>query len=301
MLDDEVQMMIEITRAPPPPPPEKVVRGRGRGRGGVGRGMRSRGVGGNGGFKWMYNGREKMDRQMQQMLIMSKPASSPSLWGGGSMGDMSGGQSGMVHMPGPGGMVNMSGPPQPPAMINIPSQQQGLGNMPPTSVMGNMPPSSSMGNMPPMPPTSGMVNVPLTSGVDPQDPFATLPPVQGPMMTPSMPGNNMSYNTPFPPPANVHMGMMGGQGGPGPNMMSQGPTWPNMMGPGGSGPNMMGPGGHPGGPMPPIMSNWSVEGQMVKQPITYGLSVLYPPTAGAPPPTTRYEHQPVKHGSPCYS
>jgi len=39
--------------------------------------------------------------------------------------------------------------------------------------------------------------------------------------------------------------------------------------------------------MSPMMSNWSVEGQLVKQPITYGLSVLYPPNAGAPPPTTR--------------
>jgi len=317
MLDDEVTIMNEISRPPPPPPPDRrheshwerqhrasSENGRGMRRKDGGRGFTDR-------KRENMKQAEQMERQMGyqgsggNQMHASMHMVGNSSHGGDNMGNMEnntgGGNINMVS-----GNINTGG--------GVPFTNSlggviGVGTVPmqisPTSQHSHWVPSSNMAAMPNMsqPPTS-MSQPPMQNMSQPpmqnmsQPPMQNMPPPTMQNMAPP-PMQNMApppmQNMAPPPMQNMPPPMLPTQALPSRGSDGQvvGPMMQSMehMGP------MIEPGQGPCPMMDPatgqMMPPWSLpsmvgsDGQLVKQPITYRLSVLYPPNPQAPPPTTR--------------
>jgi len=327
MLDDEVTIMNEISRPPPPPPPAADTGRRhashwdrqGRSNSENGKNTRRKDSGRGFPDRNRENMREPdhMERHMGYQGNSGNDVQTSMHNIGGTRGNqMHGGIGDVNNMGMAGGNINIG------EHHRVSSSMDGS-NMNITSGGHNMNMNTRMGagmNMnisgnTGMAVSSGMSSMPASAGnnminIGGSMPMQISPTGQSSQWLPNMPasgGNmpNMNMSQPvtsmsqppmqslpppmMPPPALQSRGPDGQMIGP--IMPGMDPMNTQMMGSmmeSGQGPcPMMDP--STGQMMPPwtLPSMVGPDGQLVKQPITYRLSVLYPPNPQAPPPTTR--------------
>eukprot|EP00092_Neocalanus_flemingeri_P013009 GFUD01014019.1.p1 GENE.GFUD01014019.1~~GFUD01014019.1.p1 ORF type:complete len:925 (+),score=301.25 GFUD01014019.1:57-2831(+) len=233
--------------------------------------------------------------------------------GGGNMpmssgGNMPMGSGGNMKMGGPGpnmnmgaggGNINMGGMSSMPMNLEVGPGMSTMANMPmqisPTSQPA--PWMSTMSQLPMPGPNQAAPSMPGSLSNMPNQMQGSMPPPSHPMTSmsqsqPTMTGHMTSMPPPMMPPGMSSRGPDGQMIGPMMPGMDPATSQSQMMGPMMDQPGPMMP---PQGPMmdPSMMTPWSLpsmvgtDGQLIKQPITYRLSVLYPPNPQAPPPTTR--------------